>query len=94
METLISELTFVTSLEQSPEAITTTRAQILNNKDLVTVASCLESLLFYRLGKEWETQRGQGFTMMLEQVHFARFMGKKVSNFHCFDVYVWIQALM
>lgn len=76
LENLIEELTVVTSFEQSPEAMVIARSHIRNNKHLASTASCLEDLVFYRLGKEWGTR--QGLTAMLEQVHLARFLGTQI----------------
>jgi len=75
LENLIEELTVVTSFEQSPEATVLAQLHIRTNRQLAATAFCLEELVFYRLAKEWTTR--QSLTMMLEQVHLARFLGRQ-----------------
>ena len=79
LEFLIEELTFVTSLEQAPEAIVTARSHLINNRHFAATAFCLEDLVFHRLGREWKDR--QSLSGMLEQIQLAQLLG--ISAFHC-----------
>lgn len=76
LERLIDDLTFASSVDQAPFSIHEGKVYLLTSQNLATVASSLEDLLFYRLGKEWLKRRS--LSMLLEQVQLAQVLGADI----------------
>ncbi|KAL1886900.1 hypothetical protein Plec18167_000835 [Paecilomyces lecythidis] len=76
-ERLIEELTFVTSFDQAPAVLVMGKRHIHAEVNS-TIISCLEDLLFHRLGKEWNNRNK--FSSILEQVQLAHLIGTHATN--------------
>ncbi|GAD91519.1 hypothetical protein PVAR5_0091 [Paecilomyces variotii No. 5] len=76
-ERLIEELTFVTSFDQAPSVLVMGKHNIHAEVNS-TILSCLEDLLFHRLGKEWKNRNT--FSAILEQVQLAHLIGTHATN--------------
>lgn len=76
-ERLIEELTFVTSFDQAPAVLVMGKRHIHAEMNS-TIISCLEDLLFHRLGKEWSNRNK--FSSILEQVQLAHLIGQFFQN--------------
>ncbi|KAJ5669323.1 hypothetical protein N7462_010393 [Penicillium macrosclerotiorum] len=73
VQMLMDEVSFVSSLEQSPIAISKLLNKLLSDTEYRATRSCFEGLLFHRLTKDWSTI--QIFTGLLEQIQLAHLLG-------------------
>ena len=67
-------LTYISSLEQAPEAILKAQSRLFSDTG-TNVGSALEELLYHRLGHDW-TQRAN-LSWVLEQLQFASQIGMR-----------------
>ncbi|KAJ5166413.1 DNA helicase UvrD-like C-terminal [Penicillium canariense] len=77
VQMLMSELSFVTSLEQSTTTIAKLLSKLRNGTEFGATRACFEDLLYHRMGRDWHGI--QTFTALLEQVHISRLLGKALS---------------
>lgn len=79
LESLVHELTFISSVQRSSQVIVKAQSDILpvhssqETHHLEVVASHIEDLLFHRLGREW--QERSGLSSIFEQIQLSQMFG-------------------
>jgi len=84
LESLLRELTFVSSFEQCAQTITEAQSKILSsrqnprqNKRLFVLAASIEGLLFHRLDKGWKERND--LSSLFEQIQVSQILGTSTS---------------
>jgi hypothetical protein len=80
LEQLLRELTYISSFEQDTSVLMKAQTAVFNENQFAVVASCLEDLLFFRLGKEW-SQRSE-LSSLLEQMQLSQSFGILLDVLH------------
>lgn len=76
LERLLSELTFFSAVTQHSTTIARIRTELATT--FPAISSCLQNLMYHRLGKEWTTRNN--FTSLLEQMQLAECFGSTVQD--------------
>ncbi|KAI9889599.1 MAG: hypothetical protein M1814_005106 [Vezdaea aestivalis] len=86
LEKLLRECTFISSLENSSQAISKFKSKILHarqhplqDKRFLALLADLEQLLFHKLGKEWKDR--SDISSLLEQVQISYLFGNMFHSF-------------
>jgi len=75
-ERLLGELTFLSAVTQHSATINRVHASLLREDKFQVIYSCLQELLYFRIGREWSTRND--FTSLLEQIQQAEAFGPSV----------------
>ncbi|KAJ5545485.1 hypothetical protein N7535_006129 [Penicillium sp. DV-2018c] len=78
VQRLQDELSMVTSLEQSPVAMTTLSLKLQSDPEFATTASAFEDLLYYRMRREWDIVAS--LSASLELVQQAHVLGPHTAS--------------
>ena len=78
LEKLLVALTFVSGHLQDASVLAMKARRIQHEQSLCWITSSLESLLFYRLGHEWESR--SNFSALMDQLSTARCLGSDVEK--------------
>ncbi|KAI9731582.1 MAG: hypothetical protein M1834_004702 [Cirrosporium novae-zelandiae] len=76
LERLLREMTYISSFEQDTSALMKTHTKLFRRDRFAAIASCLEELLFHRLGREWD--RRSDLSSLLEQIQLSQSLGPSV----------------
>lgn len=85
LESLVQELTFISSVERCSQAIVRVQSDLLAGNSIqgaqqgpLTVASHIEDLLFHRLGREWNERND--LSSLFEQIQLSQIFGISLIN--------------
>ena len=87
LESLLRELVFVSSFEQSSRVVAEVRSKIRRNRQspqqdrgLSVLAANIEDLLFHRLGKDWIERND--LSSLIEQIQASQLLGKHYASIY------------